>query len=70
MQAGRAAAGGYISRWRPWSVSPRAAAFARDVITRAGPATQRRDERSQRHCPHRHTAMGTQPNSTQLDNGC
>jgi integrase len=28
----------YIGRWRPSSVSPRAAAFARDVITRAGPA--------------------------------
>ena len=28
---------GYIARWRPSSVSPRAAAFARDVITAAGP---------------------------------
>jgi integrase len=27
----------YIGRWRPSSVSPPAAAFARDVITRAGP---------------------------------
>jgi integrase len=28
----------YIGRWRPSSVSPRAAAFARDVITKTGPA--------------------------------
>src|SRR5436309_716499 len=28
----------YIGRWRPSSVSPRAAAFARDVIAEAGPA--------------------------------
>jgi integrase len=28
----------YIGRWRPSSVSPRAAAFARDVITTTGPA--------------------------------
>jgi hypothetical protein len=28
----------YIGRWRPSSVSPLAAAFARDVITQAGPA--------------------------------
>ena len=27
----------YIGRWRPSSVSPQAAAFARDVITKAGP---------------------------------
>jgi integrase len=32
----------YIQRWRPSSVSPQAAAFARDVITKTGPAgTQR-----------------------------
>jgi hypothetical protein len=42
MQAEQAAAGGYISRWRPSSVSPRAAAFARDVITRAGPQDRER----------------------------
>jgi integrase len=33
---------GYIARWRPSSVSPRAAAFARDVISRAGPGGQER----------------------------
>jgi integrase len=33
---------GYIGRWRPSSVSPRAAAFARDVITEAGPAGRER----------------------------
>ncbi|MGH3164020.1 MAG: hypothetical protein ACRDOC_19230 [Streptosporangiaceae bacterium] len=32
----------YIGRWRPSSVSPRAAAFARDVITEAGPAGRER----------------------------
>src|ERR1700677_3711379 len=32
----------YIGRWRPSSVSPRAAAFARDVITAAGPARRER----------------------------
>jgi integrase len=42
MQAGQAAAGGYISRWQPWSVSPQAAAFAREVITRTGPHGQER----------------------------
>ena len=42
MQAEQAAAGGYISRWRPSSVSPRAAAFARDVIAEAGPAGRER----------------------------
>jgi hypothetical protein len=26
----------YIGRWKPSSVSPRAAAFARDVITKTG----------------------------------
>jgi integrase len=32
----------YIGRWRPSSVSPQAAAFARDVITRAGPQGRER----------------------------
>jgi hypothetical protein len=32
----------YIGRWRPSSVSPPAAAFARDVITAAGPEGQER----------------------------
>ncbi len=39
---GRAAAelsgtAGYLARWRPSSVSPQAAAFARQVVMRAGP---------------------------------
>jgi integrase len=32
----------YIGRWRPSSVSPRAAAFARDVIARTGPQGRER----------------------------
>jgi integrase len=32
----------YIGRWRPSSVSPPAAAFARDVVTRAGPEGRER----------------------------
>ncbi len=32
----------YIGRWRPSSVSPRAAVFARDVITKTGPAGRER----------------------------
>src|ERR1700750_2327478 len=32
----------YIGRWQPSSVSPPAAAFARDVITAAGPGGQER----------------------------
>ena len=32
----------YIGRWRPSSVSPRAAAFARDVIAKAAPEGQER----------------------------
>src|SRR5437764_934261 len=32
----------YVGRWRPSSVSPPAAAFARDVITAAGPRGQER----------------------------
>jgi hypothetical protein len=42
MQAGPPAVEGYIVRWRPWSVSPRAAAFARDVITAVQPGGQER----------------------------
>ena len=42
MRAGQAAAEGYIGRWRPSSVSPQAAAFARDVISRAGPLERER----------------------------
>jgi hypothetical protein len=42
MQAGQSAAEGYIGRWRPSSVSPQAAAFARDVIARAGPLERER----------------------------
>jgi integrase len=33
---------GYIARWQPSSVSPPAAAFARDVIARTGPAQRER----------------------------
>ena len=42
MRAGQAAAEGYVGRWRPSSVSPQAAAFARDVISRAGPLERER----------------------------
>ena len=42
MRAGQAAAASYIGRWRPSSVSPQAAEFARDVITRAGPLERER----------------------------
>ncbi len=35
-------AAGYIARWRPSSVSPQAAAFARDVITAVAPDGQER----------------------------
>ncbi|HKM82068.1 MAG TPA: hypothetical protein VJY15_14030 [Candidatus Acidoferrum sp.] len=42
MRAGQAAAEGYIGRWRPSSVSPRAAVFARDVITRTAPQKRER----------------------------
>jgi integrase len=35
-------AAGYIARWRPLSVSPQAAAFARDVITAVAPGGQER----------------------------
>jgi integrase len=33
---------GYIGRWRPSSVSPEAAGFARDVVARAGPQGKER----------------------------
>jgi integrase len=33
---------GYIARWRPWSVSPEAAAFARDVIGQVAPEGRER----------------------------
>jgi hypothetical protein len=36
------AAAGYIARWRPSSVSPQAAVFARDVVTQAGPEGKER----------------------------
>jgi hypothetical protein len=42
MQAEKAAVDSYISRWRPSSVSPPAATFARDVITQAAPAGRER----------------------------
>jgi integrase len=42
MLAEQAAVDGYISRWRPSSVSPRAAAFARDMIRRAAPQERER----------------------------
>jgi hypothetical protein len=42
MRAGQAAAEGYIGRWRPSSVSPQAAGFARDVISLAGPLERER----------------------------
>jgi integrase len=42
MRAGQAAAEGYTGRRRPSPVSPQAAAFARDVITRTGPLERER----------------------------
>ena len=42
MRIGQAAAEGYIGRWRPSSVSPQAAAFARDVIARTAPQERER----------------------------
>jgi integrase len=42
MQAEQPAIAGYIARWRPWSVSPLAAAFAREVIIRAAPEGRER----------------------------
>ena len=35
-------AAGYIARWRPSSLSPRAAAFARDVIAQVAPEEKER----------------------------
>ena len=34
----------YIGHWRPWPVSPQAAAFARDVVAKAGPEGRERAE--------------------------
>ena len=42
MPAEELAVAGYIGRWRPSSVSAVAAAFARDVVARAGPAGRER----------------------------
>ena len=42
MRAEQDTAGCYITRWRPSSVSPQAAAFARDVVTAAGPLPRER----------------------------
>jgi integrase len=42
MRAEEHAVAGYIGRWRPSSVSPQAARFARDVVPRAAPAGQER----------------------------
>jgi integrase len=42
MEAADAEIAAYIGRWRPSSVSPRAAAFARDVIAKAGPQGRER----------------------------
>jgi hypothetical protein len=40
--AGNAEAACYIGRWEPWSVSPQAAAFAREVIRQAAPQGRER----------------------------
>jgi len=42
VQAEQTAVDGYISRWRPSSISPRAAAFARDVIGQVAPGGRER----------------------------
>jgi integrase len=42
MQMADADAVAYIGRWRPSSVSPQAAAFARDAVTRTGPGGRER----------------------------
>jgi hypothetical protein len=42
MRAGEHAVAGYIGRWRPSSVSPQAARFARDVVPLAAPGGQER----------------------------
>jgi hypothetical protein len=39
---GQELAAGYIARWRPSSVSPRAAAFARNVIAKTAPEGRER----------------------------
>jgi integrase len=40
--AGTGPVAGYIARWRPSSVPPRAAAFARDVVAKTGPEGKER----------------------------
>jgi len=42
MRAEQPTVDAYIARWRPWSVSPLAAGFARDVITAVQPGGQER----------------------------
>jgi integrase len=42
MDTANAEVAAYIGRWRPSSVSPRAAAFARDAVTRTGPEGKER----------------------------
>jgi integrase len=42
VRAEQDAVGGYISRWRPSSVSPRAAGFAREVVAAAAPGGRER----------------------------
>ena len=42
MLAGTGPVAGYIARWRPSSVPPRAAAFARDVVAKTGPEGKER----------------------------
>jgi hypothetical protein len=42
MEAADPGVAAYIGRWRPSSVSPRAAAFARDVVTAAAPGRRER----------------------------
>ena len=42
MRAEEHAVAAYIGRWRPSSVSPQAAAFARDVIAAAAPGGRER----------------------------
>jgi integrase len=42
VQAEQTAVDGYISRWRPSSVSPRAAGFAREVVAAAAPGGRER----------------------------
>src|SRR6201997_2732285 len=42
MEPGKLEAAAYIGRWRPSSVSPQAAVFARDVIAKTAPAGRER----------------------------